>query len=300
MHRIRTFGVLLLAILPGLNFSFFFQGNCASAEESGGAQAVASLPKVPARALILKEGGSEDTRIAEWIQTLLAGKEKRASVELEVLKKKILSDETARAQYEREKQRRRDKYDDLNSRPANSGADDKPEAIHIKLEFQVPEISTYRYAAETCLIRERLANDVVERLSHLDRNQDGVLSSDEYRAAGAILISCANLLKKMDGNENGYLTESDISVARTVPRNASAAEEDGSHAAEASGYRIKPYDMDNNGELDVNERKALAMAFVDVSVRAGQDAAFYTRMADSLVTARAAAAQKYADIEIAP
>jgi Ca2+-binding EF-hand superfamily protein len=172
--------------------------------------------------------------------------------------------------------------------------------VRLRLTFQVPEITTYRLAVEACHARQTLANDIVEALGRLDRNGDGKVSSDEYRDAGAIISAATRLFEKLDPNDDGCLTADELETARTLPRNAAEALRLGRATAEAKTFRIKPFDKDADGTLDMDERKALTMAFVDASLRAAQDAAFYALVAESLSAARDLVAAKFTEVEIAP
>ena len=99
---------------------------------------------------------------------------------------------------------------------------------------------------------------------------------------------------------NGMISDEELDAARKVPANLSAAIRAGREGTSAPNFKIKPYDADNNGVLDVDERKALATSFVEISVRLGQDADFYKTVADNLAKAREIVAAKFSDIEVAP
>jgi len=304
MRCFRAVCVVLPALFVAANV--LLAGERGEEKKGSGAADVRLLPKVPSRVAILKglETGDPDKegdKIGEWVMGLIAAKEKRANTELEAIKKRLRSEESARQAAERDRQRRADKYDEtwgaLGTKTSSGGSGG---ATHIKLDFQVPEIETYRVAMAVCRVREALANDVVETLPRLDRNGDGRLTENEYRDAGAILTATSRLFQKLDANDDGILNEAEIEAARELPRNATAAIRTGRPTAESAGFKIKPYDADSDGVLDVNERKALTMAYVDVALRAGQEAAFYQRVIEALATAREVVAGKFADIEVTP
>jgi hypothetical protein len=265
--------------------------------ESARTAQVPVLPKVPSRAIIAKQAGADDQKpINEWVQKLIDGKEKRAQTELEAYKKQFIAEERRRQMEERDRERRQERLE-------IGGAPIKREAnapIHIKMEFQVPEITAYRAIADTLRAHQEISNAVAQTLAKLDRDGDGKLSAEEYREAGAILASTLRIFQPLDSNADGLITEAEIDAAREVPRNIPDAIKAGKAAVDASNFRIKTYDANGDGVLDVDERKALVMAYVDASLRAGQDAAFYNKVADTLTTSREMVAAKFADVEITP
>ena len=265
-----------------------------------------NLPKVPSRATLLKDVDAQDpdkeaAAIRRWARELIAAKEKQAQIELERITKTIRAEEGARQAAEAERRRRQARYDEVwggfenKSARSNAGA-----TLHIRLDFQVPEIETYRLAVEASRAREALANDILETLPRLARNASGKLTDDDYRDAGAILNASSRLFQKLDYPEEGYLSEAKLETARDLPANAHALLRAGRPATEANGYRIPFYDAKGEGVLDVPERKAMAMAFVEIALRSAEEAVFYKNVADTLAALRQTAAARFADIEIEP
>jgi len=260
------------------------------------------LPKVATRDTIIKPGQPVDpTKLNEWAARIIEGKVKRANVELEGLKKKTLAEEDVRVASERERQRRQEKYNqNWGNIGPSGGSVTKRGGVRMRLDFQVPEIETLRAIVDTLNLQQYLATDVAQTLSMLDKDGDGKLAGEEYRDAGAITATCGRLLVKLDANGDDFINEEEIVLGRRIPASASNAVRSGRDVASVAGYRIKIFDADTNGVLDVNERKAMGMAFVDLSIRFGQDAAFYKLAQESLAHAREPVAAKFADIEIAP
>lgn len=305
MPRMSLFIVLFL--LP------FF---ASAAEEGQGGGAIRpretllrALPRVPSRETLLDlkhnsgkelDRDKENELVRAWVSSTIAAKEKRADVELAAMKKKILDERQAELSTERERQRRQEKLDEswgVSGARSDAGTG---KALHIQLDFQVPEIDSYRAAAEACKAREALANEIVARLPRLNSNADSQLVGDDYRAAAALLAGSARLFQKLDSNGDGFLTAAKLSAARELPENAAAALRDGRAETSVANYRIKPFDANSDGILDVAERKALTMAFVECAMKAANDAAFYTRVADMLAASRQPVANKFADVEIVP
>jgi hypothetical protein len=260
-----------------------------------------NLPRVPARAAILKNvSGDETAAIKQWAQTLIEGKEKRALVELADIKKQVKKEEAARLQEEEDARTRQTRYDQTWRTLRMAAGPERRGPLHIRLDFMVPEIRTCRLAAEVSRVRQALADDVVAMLGRLDRNGDGKLAGDEYRDAGALANATAALFSPLDSDGDGYLTAEELVGARNLPESAPAALRAGQMTVQAKDFRIKPFDKDGNGSLGMDERKAMTMSYVDASLRAAQDAAFYTNVADSLAAARNVVASKFADVEVAP
>lgn len=257
------------------------------------------LPKVPSRAAIAKDGEGA-AKISLWIQNFIDAKEKKAYAELETLKKNARAEEETRLAAEKERRRRQDKYDQSWGTVGASEKNGKRANLRLKLQFQIVEIDTYRNLADTNRALQAVANDIAQGLSGIDRDGDGKLSGDEYRDAASIVVSTRRLFQAIDGNNDGMITEEELETARRVPPNLSAAIRAGREGASVANFKIKPYDVDGNGVLDVDERKALTTAFVELAVRLGSDADFYKSIADNLSKAREIVAAKFADVEVTP
>ena len=259
------------------------------------------LPRVPAQATIIKSpSGDETAAVKEWARAFIEVKEKRALLELKTIKEQVKTEEAARAREEEEARQRQQRYDQSLGVLGMVGPAERRGPLHVRLDFMVPEIQTYRVAAEVSRARQALANDVVAALGRLDRNGDGKLTDDEYRDAGALASATTGLFAPLDANGDGYLTAEELEAGRNLPENAAAALRMGRLAASTKDFRIKPFDANGDGSLGVDERKAMTMSFVDASVRAARDASFYATVAESLAAARSLIAAKYADVEVAP
>jgi hypothetical protein len=68
----------------------------------------------------------------------------------------------------------------------------------------------------------------------------------------------------------------------------------------ARSLRIGAFDKNGDGELDVDERKALTTRYVDASVRDAQEAVFYTMVSDGLSAARETVAGRFTNVEVTP
>jgi hypothetical protein len=297
---------LLLAAFSLFPFLAFAAENEESAKKDADTVALRGLPRVPTRATLLKGLGTHDAdaeaeALRRWARELILAKEKKAQSELETITKKVRAEERARLAAETERQRRQEKYDETWGnfwvRSTRAGT---PAPAHLKLDFLVPEIETYRLAAEVCRARAALAGDILAQLSRLAGNAQGALTDEAYMSAGAIWLGCSGLFQNLDYPEDGYLTEAKLEAARDLPRNARAALGAGRSGAEASGFRIQPYDVKGAGTLDVEARKAMTMAYVEIALRSAAEAEFYKNAADLLAALRQSAAARFSDVEIAP
>lgn len=263
-----------------------------------------TLPRIPTRDEIFKDAKnteSELTKINAWVQMFIDDKKVKAQKEIDEIKRTYQEEEQARTDKEKERQRRLAKLGDYSDLvPIRAEAANKHSTVRIKLDFQVPEIETCRHAVDVCRQRKALADDIVETLSRLDRNNDGKLTADEYQDALAILIGAAKLFQKIDANEDGLLSEAEIEAARQIPKDSFESLQKGRPASRLPGARLKPYDANDDGILDAEERKVLSMAFVDIALKAEMDAEFYRHLADSLTVARDIMAAKYASLVLAP
>jgi hypothetical protein len=278
---------------------------CVRGEDAPAKANLKAMPKIAARAAILKDVDTKDAekvseRIRQFTQELMDAKEKAAKVELDALMKKMKEEDDARAAAERERRRRQENYDGSWGTLGKRASTERKAPVRVKLDFQVAEISTCRAVAEILRQHCALSKDIVEALPKLDHDGDGRLAVEEYRDAGAIVNVTARLFLSLDANGDGFITENELESARAVPANAAAAVKAGRPTSETLSYKLKEFDTDNDGVLDVNERKTMAMAYVDVSLRTEQEAAFYSRMADVLSTARQIVATKYENIEMNP
>lgn len=273
-------------------------GTSVQAEEEG-VQQIQALPKVQSRAAIMKDNENNPRRVQDWVAAFMDGKERKAKLELDVIKKTVQAEEAKRLEEERERQRRDDNYRRSIGEYVPLKREDKANS-KIKLDFQVPEIETYRFASETCALQATLAKGVADFFSRLDRDGDGKLTEDDYRDAGAVSIGAARVLLPVDANGDGQLTEAELESAQKLPRNAATAMRQGKPATEVAAYKIKTFDKDANGELSVDEYKAMVMAYVEASVRLESDAAFYRQLADSLSQARVVSAARYAELDVTP
>jgi hypothetical protein len=262
-----------------------------------------ALPRVPTRASMLKDIDPKDTdkatsRARQWADDLIKAKEKRATEELEIIKKKVLESERARLKEQQERMRKREKYDQAYGIEATTG--DKRAAVRVKLDFVVLEIDHFRRIADIYRLQEQLATDVVTALPKLDRDGDGKLTDDEYRDAAAIVSAASRLFVNLDVNEDGFVSESESDAAKGTPSTAIDAIQAGRISVDTPGYKIKNYDTDGDGALSVQERKELGNAFLAVAIQAGRDAIFYRTLTDALSISRQIAATKFENIEVVP
>ncbi|MGD0093126.1 MAG: hypothetical protein ABSE73_24705, partial [Planctomycetota bacterium] len=202
-----------------------------------------SLPRVPAQATIVKGSPSDEAAaIREWSKSFIELKEKKALLELKKIKEEVKTEEAIRAKEEEEARQRQRRYDESLGTLRPVAPTERHGPLHVRLEFMVPEIQTYRLAAEVSRARQALANDVVALLGRLDRNGDGKLTDDEYRDAGALLSATTSLFAPLDSTGDGYLTAEKLEAVRNLPENAAAALRLGRVAASAKDFRIKPFD----------------------------------------------------------
>jgi hypothetical protein len=124
------------------------------------------------------------------------------------------------------------------------------------------------------------------------------LTLDEYRDASSIVLGGSRLFQSLDSQSDGVISEADLEAAKTLPTTAVAVAKNGYASASAERFKLKNYDTNEDGVLDINERKKMVMAFVEASLRWKEEAAFYSRIVESLSVAREGVATKFADIEI--
>jgi Ca2+-binding EF-hand superfamily protein len=262
-----------------------------------------ALPRIPTRDALLKgSDGKPDTesaKIGDWVAEAIGKKKDRADAEVAEMRKKVKVDEDARLAKERERQRRLARINNAEDlEPLLKERESKPIAVRVKLEFQAPEIDCCRRAEQVCRQRKALADDIVNVLSKLDRNNDGKLTADEYSDALALVSGSARLFQQIDSNEDGFLSDAEIDAARLLPRDGNEARVNGRQAAAAPNARIKPYDANGDGVLDGEERKALEMAFVSAALKAEKEAEYYRRLGDALTVSRDIIAARFADMVI--
>jgi hypothetical protein len=266
--------------------------------------AMMALPRIPTRDELIKDKDAkedvESTKINDWVQKFMDDKKDKAQKEIDEIKKKYHDEEQVRIDKEKERQRRLAKLSDYSDLVPLRNETTKRSSVTIKLNFQVPEVDTCRRAADVCRMRKALADDIVENLSRLDRNNDGKLTADEYQDALAILIGSAKVFQKIDSNEDGLLSESEIENAKQMPKDACEAMQKGRAASRLPGAKLKPYDTNDDGVRDDEERKVLSMAFVDIALKADKEAEYYRHMADSLSVSRDILAAKYSSVVLGP
>jgi hypothetical protein len=281
-----------------------FGGLAARAEDDSKKPAevvLRALPRVPSRAALLKDIDLKDTekaasRAKQWVDELIKSKEKRANEELEVIKKKLLESESARLKEQKERMRRREMYDRVYG--VERGGGEAHAALRIKLSFVVLELDAYQRIAELYRAQEALATDIVTLLPKLDRDGDGRLAEDEYRDAAGILASAGLMFQNLDANEDGFVSEAESNAARKLPGSAADAAQAGRMLIDTPGHKIKNFDANSDGALDVAERKMLSDAFLAVAIQAGREAGFYRALTDALALARKIAAAKFEDVEL--
>lgn len=270
--RSLVLGLLASACLPGLLLA-------GTAEED--APKLLVLTQVASRASIVKGGESvpESKQTAEWVKALIAAKEKRADREFEEFSKKEL--------------------EQLEAKRASNPRNKLEGTLRVVFDFYVPEVDTYEAIVEIFRAHKALADDAVEALTGLDRDRNGKLSAEEYTEAAAIVNATKRIFDPLDANNDGLITETEINAAWNVPRDAAAAIKPGKgRSASAAASMIKDFDANSDGALDVDERKALTMKYVEFSMRFGKDAAFYKQIRDSLAAARDEAGEKFSNREI--
>jgi hypothetical protein len=266
-----------------------------------------ALPRIPTRDEVLKDVKEKEikedvelTKTNDWVQNFIDKKKAQAEKEIDELKKKFQQDEQERIAKEKERQRRLTKMAEYGDYIPVSRADNKRSTVTIKLDFQVPEVETCRRAQDACRLRKALADDIIDTLSRLDRNNDGKLTNDEYQDALAIVIGAAKLFQKIDTNDDGFLSEAEIESAKQLPKDAADALQKGRAASRLPNAKLKPYDANDDNVLDAEERKTLSMAFVDLALKAEKEAEFYRHLADSLTVSRDIMAAKYANVVLSP
>jgi Ca2+-binding EF-hand superfamily protein len=270
------------------------------AEDSDLPPVTDTLVRVQSREAILKDATDEGKRTTDWIASFMEAKERKARLELDVIRKTVQAQEMKRLEEERERRRRDDDYRRSIGEYVPPRKDSDTAARTIKLDFQVPEITTYETVSTVYEKHKELADSVTAYLSKLDRDGDGKLTGEDYADAGATVLGVAKLLQPVDSNGDGYLTQRELETAFEIPRNAVSARRDGREVSQTSDFRIKQFDKDNNGELSTQEYKSMVMTYVEAGRRAATSAAFYKQAATALSQARVVSAARFADLDVAP
>ena len=294
------FAVLCAALFLGARGVLGADDNASLADPN----AMQAIPKVPTMATIVGDGDPALQRRL-WAQNLIKKKEIKARVEVVILKKKLLEEADAASVEEKDRQRRTERYNNSFRKEGElalpSGAGEgKKRVLTLRLEFQVPEIDSYKKLIEVFKIRATLAENIVTTLTKLDRDADGKLSGDEYRDAALLYLATQRLFHSIDNDDDGYFSASEIEAAKTLPADGIAAITAGSATKEANSgvYKIKDFDINGDGVLSVSERKAMSSAYLDVGLKARQEAENYQKLVDDLLTLRQATAAKFANVTV--
>ena len=261
-----------------------------------------AMPKVPTIATIVGDGNPK-TQTNKWVQELMKKKETKARVEIVLLKQKLITEQESQDVEDKERIRRKNLYDKAHGTLFDNQpvADQKKRSIKLKLEFQVPEIEMYRRIIGLYKTRAALAASVVDALTKLDRDNDGKLTADEYRDAAYIFIATQRLFLSVDNDGDGFITLAEIEAAKALPVDAAAALVAGSNSKDAtssSALLIKGFDADKDGVLTIAERKALSSAYLEIELKARQEADAYQKLFDDLLTARQVMATKFENLTI--
>jgi len=269
----------------------------ASADET----VLAALPKVPTMATIMA-GGDARSQPGKWVTELLKKKETKARVEIVLLKQKLIAQQEAEDTEDRERMRRKMLYDKAHGTLFDTETirrEAKKRTITMKLDFTLPEMEMYTRLIDAYQKRAALAANVVETLTRFDRDSDGKLTGEEYRDAAYIFNATQRLFTAIDNDNDGYFSIAEIDAARALPANGPAAQAAGAkEAANNDTFIIKGFDANKDGVLNIEERKALSSAYLDISLKATHDAAAYQKLHDDLAAARAVAAAKFENLTI--
>jgi len=272
-----------------------------AAEKPADERVLQALPKVPTLATIVGDGSTK-AQVGAWIQELMKKKETKARVEIVILKQKLIAEQQTQDADEKERIRRKNQYDKAHGTlyDAPVAANEKKKRIlKMKLEFQVPEIETYRRLIDVYKARSALALNIVDALTKLDRDNDGKLSADEYRDAAYMFIATQRLFTSVDSDGDGYITPAELDAAKNMPADAAAAMIAGSNSRDANGpLLIKGYDADKDGVLTIAERKALSSAYLEIELKAQQEVAAYQKLSDDLISARSVTAAKFENVTV--
>ena len=108
----------------------------------------------------------------------------------------------------------------------------------------------------------------------------------------------AKLFISIDANDDGFISEGELDSGRNLPRDGNEARVNGQKSAAQPNAHIKPFDVNGDGVLDGEERKAMEMAFVTAALKAEKEADYYHRLGDALSVSRDIIAAKFADMVI--
>ena len=292
-----------MARLTLIPFLVLFGACAQSAETSKPADesVLQALPKVPTIATVVGSGDSKNAS-SKWVQELMMKKETKARVEIVLLKQKLIAEQESKDVEDKERVRRKQLYDKALGTLFDSQAagEKKTRTIRMKLEFQVPEIEMYRRLVEVYKMRTALAASVVEAFTKLDRDNSGKTTPESYRDAAYIFIATQRLFVPVDNDADGYITLAEVEAAKALPADAAAAMTAGANSKDATtgALIIKGFDVDKDGVLNIDERKALSSAYLEASLKSQQDADAYQKLLNDLLTARQATAAKFENLTI--
>lgn len=253
---------------------------------------------VPAASALRSTIELDRKKVEDNANTYVAAHEKAVKAIFEIQKKNVEEQLLKEEEERQEKIRRQKRYKEQKGDTSTQSEDEGPRSVVLRVDFVVPELTTYRRAAAGCRKRAELARAVVQILPDLDRNKDGNLTDDEYRDAGAIIRTTERLLRGMDSDKDGQISIIELDSTNTLPRNAIAAARAGASLVNGKDFLIAKYDADKDGTLDVSERKALSVEYSNAALAYTAEAADYDKVADEIEARQKMSADKFQHMEV--
>ncbi|MBI3828795.1 MAG: hypothetical protein HY291_04720 [Planctomycetes bacterium] len=255
---------------------------------------------VPASDTLTKDSDLDHRKLEEFINVAIAAHEKTAMAEFQVQRKKVEADLAKLEEERQDRERRRLRYKEMKGDTSTTTEEEKPPVVYMRVDFKVPELSMYRDALESCKKRGALAQSILEMLPSLDKDKDGQLAGDEYRAAAAIVRCTDRILRGLDSNKDGVISQLELDASKSLPKDSAEAKRMSSSMVDAKDYRIPRFDADKDGVLDTSERKALSVAYSSAAIQYLSEAAMYERIVKEFEARERTAALKFQSLEVRP
>lgn len=255
---------------------------------------------VPTCESLTADNELDHKKLEDFISVSIAAHDKTVMAEFEVQKKKVQGELAKREEERQDRERRRQRYKEMKGDTSTSTEEEKPPVVYMRIDFRVPELTMYRDGLESCKRRGALAQSILEILPSLDKDKDGQLTGEEYKAAAAIVRSTDRILRGLDSNKDAGISQLELDASKSLPKDASEAYRLASSMVDGRDYRIPRFDADKDGVLDTSERKALSVAYSSTAIQYSTEATVYDRIVKEFEIREKAASVKYQSLEVRP